>query len=289
MQKGGNLDSVRIGYTLPMLYGNYTNEAAFRKDFVAPFLRRMGFEGVQETHGNNEFGCDFICWELHRIFGHRHYAVVVKHHEKLSQGTLAQAVLVQIRQAFAKPIKTSFSPRDVRASVVIVLNSGSISENARQEIWNDLAAERYGDNVVMLDGNQLAAVSQFAQAGDAKRSRGLLIGLRAELLTTMNNIGVMIESVMIQGRFEPLPILTRNLESLTSTPELHEKITLHNCVALLNDLTILRTRAKRFVAPVGISTFSRVAASEFQRCALSIRSELNRMLAQVEAALQSLT
>jgi hypothetical protein len=271
-----------------MLYDDYKDEAEFRKKFVFPFLSRMGFVGVQETHGSDEFGCDFICSELHRVFGHRHYAVVVKAQEKIGQGKDAQAVLVQIRQAFAKPIRTSVSPRAVRASVVMVINSGTITDHARQELWNDLVSERYGDNVIFLDGHQLQSLSQFVSADDIQKRRGLLIGLRAELLTNANNLGAMIQTVMTPGRFEPLPILTATLEIVASRPELHEELNLHDCMSLLNALSIMRNRSLRLTAPAGIMVFSTKDSQGFQNSAVSVRSETNAMCARAERALLAL-
>jgi hypothetical protein len=69
-------------------YHRFRNEAEFREKFVKPLLNRLGFYGVSETHGTQEFGKDFVFSELYRLGGMRHYAAQVKHEEKISQGDL---------------------------------------------------------------------------------------------------------------------------------------------------------------------------------------------------------
>jgi hypothetical protein len=244
--------------------------------------------GVQETHGANEFGCDFICCELHRVFGSRYYGVVVKAQRKIAQGRDVQVVLGQIRQAFAKPIQTSSSPRVVHASTVLVLNSGLITDNAQKEIWHDLGYERYGANVVFLDGRQLQSLSQMVTADSLAERRGLLIGLRAELHTTVNNLGVMMQNVKTPDHFEPYPLLTSYLERVASAVSLHDRLGLHQCMSLLNALLIMRTRSHHLLPLPGLPLCPPSEAQAFVNLSVSVRHDINEMLRKVEDAIQSL-
>jgi hypothetical protein len=63
------------------LYERYNDEAEFREKFVKPLLNRLGFYGVSEQHGSQEFGKDFVFSELHRLGGMRHHAAQVKHED----------------------------------------------------------------------------------------------------------------------------------------------------------------------------------------------------------------
>jgi len=86
-------------------YARFQNEADFREQFVKPLLNRLGFYGVSEHHGTQEFGKDFVFSELHRLGGVRHYAAQVKHEERISQGKSVDGLLSQVRQAFATPFR----------------------------------------------------------------------------------------------------------------------------------------------------------------------------------------
>src|ERR1700710_2741061 len=107
-----------------LLYEQFKNEAEFREKFIKPLLNRLGYYGVEEQHGTQEFGKDFVFSELHRLGGMRHYAAQVKHEKSISQGTSVDGLLSQVRQAFAQQFKRADSPRECYVSVVYVFNSG---------------------------------------------------------------------------------------------------------------------------------------------------------------------
>ena len=92
------------------LYEGFKDEADFREKFVKPLLNRLGFYGVSEQHGTQEFGKDFVFSELHRLGGMRHYAAQVKHEKKINQGKSVDELLSQVRQAFTRPFKRVDSP-----------------------------------------------------------------------------------------------------------------------------------------------------------------------------------
>jgi hypothetical protein len=124
-------------------------------------LNRLGFYGVSEEHGTQEFGKDFVFSELHRLGGMRHYAAQVKHEKSINQGTSVDELLSQVRQAFTKPFKRADSPRECYVSAVYV-NSGEITANANDQLLSELERERYGDNVHFLDGERLGALNEWA-------------------------------------------------------------------------------------------------------------------------------
>ena len=90
-------------------YERFKDEAEFREKFVKPLLNRLGYYGVSEQHGTQEFGKDFVFSELHRLGGMRHYAAQVKPQERIKQGTSVDVLLSQVRQAFTKPFKRAVS------------------------------------------------------------------------------------------------------------------------------------------------------------------------------------
>src|SRR6185436_18864346 len=98
------------------LYEQFKDEAEFREKFVKPLLNRLGYYGVSEQHGMHEFGKDFVFSELHRLGGMRHYAAQVKHQKSIKQNTSVDALLSQVRQAFATPFTRGDSPRECHVS-----------------------------------------------------------------------------------------------------------------------------------------------------------------------------
>jgi hypothetical protein len=64
------------------LYERFKDESEFRERLIKPLLNRLGFYGVSEQHGTQEFGKDFVFSELHRLGGTRHYAAQVAEETK---------------------------------------------------------------------------------------------------------------------------------------------------------------------------------------------------------------
>jgi len=98
------------------LYERFRDEAQFRDEFVKPLLNRLGFYGVSQQHGTQEFGKDFVFSELHRLGGMRHLAAQVKHEQKIHQGPAVDGLVSQIKQAFSTPFRRADSPRDCHVS-----------------------------------------------------------------------------------------------------------------------------------------------------------------------------
>lgn len=163
------------------LYERFKDEADFREMFVKPLLNRLGYYGVAEQHGTQEFGKDFVFSELQRLGGMKHYAAQVKHEKRISQGLSVDGLLSQVRQAFARPFKRSDSPRECHVSAVYVFNSGEITDNAKEQLLSELGREHYGDNVHFLDGERLNALNEWATLQSDANARARLLGLRSAL------------------------------------------------------------------------------------------------------------
>jgi hypothetical protein len=175
------------------LYERYKDEAEFRDKFVKPLLNRMGFYGVEEQHGTQEFGKDFVFSELHRLGGMRHYAAQVKHEDKISQGKVVDDLLTQIEQAFEVPFKRTDSPRPCHVSAVYVFNSGEITPNARTQMLAKLEKKNFGDNVHFMDGERLQALNEYSvyyTEGNARRRLNALtaqIDMNKHILQSLKN------------------------------------------------------------------------------------------------------
>ncbi len=159
----------------------YENEAGFRDHFVKPLLNRLGFFDVSEQHGVREFGKDFVFSELHRLSGVRHYAAQVKHEKRIAQGASVDSLLSQVKQAFSTPFLLPHSLRPCHVSSVYVFNSGEITDNAKDQLLDELGRERYGDNVHLLEGQRLQSLDQWSSYSNDWDLRRRLSGLRIQL------------------------------------------------------------------------------------------------------------
>jgi hypothetical protein len=186
-----------------LLYEQFQDEAEFREKFVKPLLNRLGFYGVSEQHGTQEFGKDFVFSELHRLGGTRHYAAQVKHEKRIKQGASVDGLLSQVRQAFARPFKRADSPRECHVSAVYVFNSGEITDNAKDQLLSELKQEHYGDNVHFLEAERLDALNEWATLQSDANARARLLGLRSALRF---NIDVL-KQYQERGRPNPFPEL----------------------------------------------------------------------------------
>jgi hypothetical protein len=91
-----------------------TKEQGFREEFIRPLLIQLGYIGITNKHGSQEFGKDYVFSELDR-FGHmRHLVVQAKHEESINQGRKVDDLLSQVRQAFNSSFTLPSSPAEQR-------------------------------------------------------------------------------------------------------------------------------------------------------------------------------
>lgn len=161
-----------------------TKEAGFRDEFIKPLLIRLGFIGITNLHGSQEFGKDFVFSELDR-FGHmRHMVVQAKHEKTINQGKRIDGLLSQTRQAFSVPFTLPSSPNETRyVSAVYVFNTGGITEGAITQIRHGLAKE-LAANTHFFSGEQIEAFSGISLSAQDRHARDRVTALIRQL--TMN-------------------------------------------------------------------------------------------------------
>lgn len=195
-------------------YERFKDEAEFREKFVKPLLNRLGYYGVSEQHGTQEFGKDFVFSELHRLGGMRHYAAQVKHEKRINQGKSVDGLLTQVRQAFVKPFKRVDSPRECHVSAVYVFNSGEITDNAKEQLLSNLERERYGDNVHFLDCERLDALNEWGTLQSDANARARLLDLRSALRFIITTL----ETYSTTGKPDYDPMFIHGIELYLSEP-----------------------------------------------------------------------
>ncbi len=230
-----------------LLYERFRDESEFREKFIKPLLNRLGFYGVSEQHGTQEFGKDFVFSELHRLGGMRHYAAQAKHEKRLSQGASVDELLSQVRQAFARPFKRADSPRECHVSAVYVFDSGEITANAKEQLLSELERERYGDNAHFLDGERLDALNEWATLQTDANARARLVGLRSGLrfiIATLNEY-------QLEGKPDFQPMFTQGIELYLSEPVICDDEFIKALLLLRSQLQLTEELRKILIKYVG--------------------------------------
>jgi hypothetical protein len=230
------------------LYDQYSNEAEFRANFVKPLLNRLGFFLVTDYHGRREFGKDFVFSELHRFGGVRHYAAQVKHERTIGLGKAVDDLLTQVNQAFANPFTLPDSHQSAYISAIYVFNSGSITDEAKDDLINRLGRERYGENVYFLDGERLDSLNTWATYQEDKEARHRLTGLKLQLRLNSLIWKSIEDSLKTAGKFREArgPILTA-VESFLTAPLFPEDINLDDLAQIWQDARIIDAINTRYL------------------------------------------
>jgi hypothetical protein len=268
------------------LFERFTNEADFRDKFVKPLLNKLGFYGVSEQHGSQEFGKDFIFSELHRLGGMRHYAAQVKHEKSVNQGRIVDDLLAQIRQAFSVPFTRADSPRQCYVSTVYVFNSGGITENAKEQLLNNLEREHYGDNVLFFDGDRLDALNQWATLQTDTITRARLLGLRSTLISISLSL-----NQHLTGTSDLRPHYTPGIELYLSEPvglEIEQVGLLFKLWAMLQGLEAFRTMALARAAPAAATTLLAEMAPYFKETTQEAHALTIELWKTVDAAMKKM-
>jgi len=266
------------------LYERFKDEAEFRENFVKPLLNRLGFYGVSEQHGTQEFGKDFVFSELHRLGGTRHYAAQVKHEASINQGASVDGLLSQVRQAFAKPFKRADSPRECHVSAVYVFNSGEITANARDQLLSELGLERYGDNVHFLDGERLDALNEWATLQTDANARARLLGLRSALRFIID----VLKQYEEQGKPVFQPVFIQGIELYLSEPVVCDDPFIKALFVLWDQLQLIEELRKILIKYVGDTVALEKNSSKLKDAARSALPLARTLCQKVDAAIEKM-
>src|SRR5688572_15117764 len=91
-----------------------SKEEGFREQFIRPLLIRMGYVGISNKHGVNEFGKDYVFSELDPFGQLRHMIIQAKHDERINQGKKVDDLITQIKQCFYVPYTLPTAPTEQR-------------------------------------------------------------------------------------------------------------------------------------------------------------------------------
>ncbi len=231
-----------------------TKEEGFRNEFVKPLLACLGFIGISNEHGVNEFGKDFVFSELDRFGKLRHMIVQAKHQEKINQGKKVDDLLTQIRQAFFVPYTLPSSPSEQRyVSSVYVFNTGVITDNAKTQIIHSLAKEMAA-NTQFFGGEQLETLENVTSYQDARRVRERLAALRSQLAMNIQIWRELRNGVSVQKGQTKLDVrggILHGIEQFLSEPIFPDRIPLQEMANLWEEAKIIQTiMLKHYLLPI---------------------------------------
>ncbi len=141
----------------------FTDEAQFRKEWIRPFLSKLGYILVPHTHGPNEQGKDFYFADQDRFDNFRFYAVQAKLGD-IGVGADTEELIRQTTTCFDVPIW--YRGQEKRVSAVYVVTDGKITYQAEKRILHHFRQEHFGENVHLLDGAKLEALERRTAMGE---------------------------------------------------------------------------------------------------------------------------
>ena len=109
IQKQGGIKTFRMDELSERL-NSIENEAIFRKEILIPILRDLGYENVQETHGQYEYGVDILFSNINKFKIMEWNGIVAKTGDiNLDEGTdISRKIKIISKQVYqAKKMATS--------------------------------------------------------------------------------------------------------------------------------------------------------------------------------------
>ncbi len=162
------------GYLVPALQQEqaeprpdaWGDERRFRDEVVEPMLRQVpGIINVISTHGNDEFGRDFIFDYRHPLLGDRRWVGVQVKVGDVSgaAGGPLRALLDQVQMMFEHPMIDLGTMGRVAMSEVIIVTSGRYTSNAQERILDGIRDPVWRTNVFFLDRDGVKGILNSAR------------------------------------------------------------------------------------------------------------------------------
>lgn len=190
--------------TIPSEF-SYANEDEFTEKFIVPLLHWLGYGLVANYHGTTQNGKDLVFADRDRFGDTVFYGLQVKYVSSIGQKD-AEDLIADCRQAFRNPFRHPRTGADESIAFFVAVNGGAISDQARQNFFNDAAQEGRRPHVRLLDGKQLLALRNFVATNNLSTVRGQLRGLLREVETNRHLRSVGALSSLPQDPGKPMPL-----------------------------------------------------------------------------------
>lgn len=158
----------------------FSSEADFTSRFITPLLRRLGFSIVAEYHGQREFGKDVVFGELDRFGQVVYHGLQSKFQDSIGQSD-SEKLIDDCRQAFRHTFRHPATGAEHRIATFVVVNAGSIADNARANFFTAAENAEHGGAVKMLDGKALLALDRWVTINRIDNLGQVLAGVLIEI------------------------------------------------------------------------------------------------------------
>lgn len=130
------------------------DEALFSKEIVLPLLRKMNSKKIYYSHGQDEYGKDFIFSEIDKFGNYINYGMQVKAGDINGKvnGQIDE-LIGQLDDAFKMPFKRANELPSFISFFYIVI-SGRFTENAKEKLKNKVSRQLIG-SVYILDKERI--------------------------------------------------------------------------------------------------------------------------------------
>jgi hypothetical protein len=183
-------------------------EAQLREDILVPLFQAMGYHDVTERHGMRELGKDIVMWETDKLVTRANIAVMAKRGSISGRADNTQSSAAttanQIRQALGSDYTDPTTSQTYPISRVIVVASGTISEQAQEAIKSQLdrphiLATQY------IDGVKLAALVQKYLGGTAAAARAAALRDALKDLNSPLDVNILVTRDKVSVALSPRP------------------------------------------------------------------------------------
>ncbi|HML03604.1 MAG TPA: hypothetical protein VK487_09575 [Candidatus Bathyarchaeia archaeon] len=138
-------------------------EEDFSLLIVIPVLRKLGFSNIRYSHGKREFGKDIVFSRKTEFDYFEFWGAQVKCGNISGKANSEiDEIIAQIDDAFKVPFYDLYTKQREKISKLLIVISGSYTENAIEKICEKIENNALKNNVVFIDGEKLSAlISRF--------------------------------------------------------------------------------------------------------------------------------
>lgn len=136
------------------------NEEDFSLSIVIPILHRLGFSNIRYIHGKREYGKDIVFTRKTEFDYFEFWGAQVKCGDVSGKANSEiDKIIAQIDDAFKVPFYDLLTKQRERISKLLIVISGSYTENAIEKICEKIEDGAIRNNVIFIDGEKIKALS----------------------------------------------------------------------------------------------------------------------------------
>jgi len=137
------------------------DEQDFALSVVIPLLRKLGFSNIRYNHGRREFGKDIIFSRRTEFDDFEFWGSQVKYGDiSGAANSDIDFVISQVDDAFKVPFYDLYTKRKERISKLLIVISGSFTENAIEKICEKIESNAIKNNVLFMDREKIDTLAE---------------------------------------------------------------------------------------------------------------------------------